>query len=100
MGDGIADPLHTDFASSHAILQRLKALRPKIKVFGYVPIGLDPEWTDSNLTLPQIYTKIDEWYNMGATHIFLDEFGYDYFVTRERQNACVKYCKDLGMNVC
>lgn len=99
-GDNIGNPEHVTNADTRAIISVMKGLNPRVKIFGYVPIGLDPEWQDSNLTLAELYVKIDNWKATGATHIFLDEYGYDYFVDRERQNACVSYCKSLGMNVC
>jgi hypothetical protein len=34
---------------------------------------------------------------MGVTGIFLDEAGYDFGVTRERQNAIVRYIHALGL---
>ena len=67
------------------------------EVFGYVPIGCltpeeDPEIDVSNLTIEQIKTRILSWKEMGAKGIFLDEFGYDYRTTRERQNEVVDFC--------
>ena len=99
-GDNMGEPTHEANADTVAIAARIKELNPTIKIFGYVPIGMDPAWPDSNLPLEALYTKIDNWKATGATHIFLDEYGYDYFVTRDRQNALVQYCHNLGMNVC
>ena len=67
------------------------------EVFGYVPIGCltpeeDPEIDVSNLTIDEIKTRILSWKEMGAKGIFLDEFGYDYRTTRERQNEIVDFC--------
>lgn len=98
-GDKIGNPEHVANADTVAILARVKELNPQIQIFGYVPIGLDPAWNDSNLTLDEIKVRIKNWHDSGATGIFLDEYGYDYFVTRKRQNDCILYCRSLGMNV-
>lgn len=99
-GDGYGEPTHPENAVTAQIAARLKQLRPNVKIFGYVPIGLDPAWPDSNYPLETLYQRIDNWQATGATHIFLDEFGYDYYITRDRQNALVQYCHDKGMYVC
>lgn len=74
------------------------------EVFGYVPIGCltpeeDPEIDVSNLTIDEIKTRILSWKEMGAKGIFLDEFGYDYRTTRERQNEIVDFCHANSLNV-
>ena len=74
------------------------------EVFGYVPIGCltpeeDPEQDVSNLTIDEIKTRILSWKEMGAKGIFLDEFGYDYRVTRERQNEIVDFCHENSLNI-
>ena len=74
------------------------------EVFGYVPIGCltpeeDPEIDVSNLTIEQIKTRILSWKEMGARGVFLDEFGYDYRTTRERQNEIVDFCHENSLHV-
>ena len=74
------------------------------EVFGYVPIGCltpeeDPEIDISNLTIDEIKTRILSWKEMGAKGIFLDEFGYDYRTTRERQNEIVDFCHENSLHV-
>lgn len=59
-------------------------------VFGYVPLGV----LTSNLSQQEIEDRIDAWMlDVGVNGIFLDEFGYDFCVPRERQNAAVDYVK-------
>ena len=96
LGDTYQDPEHTVYEDTVAIIRRLAEVAPEVRVVGYVPIGLDKNWTDSNLTIEQIKLRINQWDAIGAHGIFLDEFGYDYYVTRERQNEIVNYCHDLG----
>lgn len=98
-GDLMGEPTHQANADTIAIITRAKEINPTIKVFGYVPIGLDPAWQDSSLTIEEIRSRITNWKNSGATHIFLDEYGFDYYVTRQRQNDCILHSRSLGMPV-
>lgn len=59
-------------------------------VFGYVPLGV----LTGNLSQGEIESRIDAWMqDVGVDGIFLDEFGYDFCVSRARQNAAVDYVK-------
>ena len=74
------------------------------EVFGYVPIGCltpeeDPEIDLSNLTIDEIKTRVLSWKEMGVKGIFLDEFGYDFRTTRERQNEIVDFCHENSLQV-
>lgn len=96
LGDTYQDPAHTVYEDTVAIIRRLAEVAPEVKVVGYVPIGLDKSWEDSNLTMDELKRRVNQWDDIGVHGIFLDEFGYDYSVTRERQNEIVTYCHDLG----
>lgn len=98
-GDEYNDPAHETHDESLLIFNRLKQVSPNTKIVGYVPIGLDPSWPDSNLTMEQLIQRVDWWADMGVDGVFLDEYGYDYYVTRERQNSIVSYCKSKGLFV-
>lgn len=100
LGDNYQNPEHVQHENTKAIVQGLRSRYPAIKIFGYVPIGRDPEWNDSSLGLDEIQRRINNWKTTGATHIFLDEFGYDYYITREHQNTCVQMVRDVGLGVC
>ena len=63
-----------------------------------MPIGVK-EASGTGLTEAEIKSKIDKWIAMGVHGIFLDEFGYDYKVTRERQNNMVDYCHNHNLFV-
>ena len=95
-GDTYQNPEHTVYSDTVAIISRLAEVAPNVRVVGYVPIGLDKSWADSNLSMDELKNRVNQWHNIGAHGIFLDEFGYDYSVTRERQNEIVNYCHDLG----
>lgn len=101
-GDGYQKSSHEEHSNLVQILTKLKQY--PTKAFGYVPIGcLTPEEDDetegSNRTMEQLKQDVDDWYNTGVQGIFLDEYGFDYRVTRERQNEIVDYIHEKGLHV-
>lgn len=85
-GAGLEDPGHGDHANTVAIIADPQMVNTT--VYGYI---------DATLTLNDIQGKIDLWEAMGVAGIFLDRFGYDFAVSRERQREmlwCV-HCKNL-----
>lgn len=98
-GDKYNRPDHEVYGETVEIFSRLKEISPDTKIVGYVPIGCITGFEDSNLTMLQLKERVDLWRNIGADGIFLDEFGYDYRVTRARQNEIITYIKSLGMFV-
>lgn len=98
-GDEYNNPAHDTHEDTVLIFNRLKEVAPDTRLVGYVPIGLDPSWEDSNLTMEELKQRVDWWGAMGIDGIFLDEYGYDYYVTRARQNEIVSYCKKQGLFV-
>lgn len=88
-----------EHANTVQVFQYMKSHYPHIKLVGYVPIGVQDAEDDSNLTLDQIYARVDMWKEMGVDGIFLDEFGYDHGVSRLRQNSCVGYCHENDLFV-
>ena len=93
--DGPGDPLpHEDHANTVAIISH--AATENTLFFGYIDLGV---YTD-NHSLSEIYRRVDAWQEMGIDGIFLDDFGYDYGVTRVRQNAAVSYVHSKGLPVC
>ncbi len=93
LGDGLETPTHPDSANTGLIMQN--SATASTRFFGYVDAGISTQ----NLTLSQIQTEISNWTNLGADGIFLDDFGYDFGTTRERQNAIVDYAHSLGLPV-
>lgn len=84
LGNGVADPAHQDYANAKIVIERLKAIRPDILIFGYVSV---------NQTLNIFRTKVDQWDALGIGGIFLDEAGYDYGKTRADFNDRITYVK-------
>lgn len=68
-GNGLQDPGHGDHANLQSIINRIKALNPLTRMFGYV---------SSAQPLADFTTKAEGWNTMGVHGIFLDECGYDY----------------------
>ena len=98
-GDGYCLPTHEAYADTVKIFSILKKTAPQTRLVGYVPIGVRNAGSGSNLPMETLKARVDAWVEMGADGIFLDEFGYDYGVTRARQNEIVSYCHDLGLFV-
>ncbi len=95
LGDGLEKASHSDHQNTLQIIQLLHQ-NYSTKVFGYIDLGVSTK----NLTLDSIGTCIREWRDMGADGIFLDDFGYDYEVTRARQNAAVDSVHQHNIPVC
>lgn len=96
-GDGCQHPTHAVYNDTVEIINLTRQKNPQVEIFGYVPIGQAE--TSQKLTIEAMKESVDEWKLINATGIFLDEFGYDYLVSRELQNEIVSYCHSLGMNI-
>ena len=90
LGAGLEDPTHPDHEPTRRIIGKTVA-----KVFGYIDLGV----SSSNLPLRQVRRSARRWRRMGAVGVLLDDFGYDYGVTRRRQNRAVRSAHRLGLPV-
>ena len=90
LGAGLEDPTHPDHEPTRRIIGKTVA-----KVFGYVDIGV----STSNLSPRQVRQSMRRWKRMGAVGVLLDDFGYDFGVTRRRQNLAVRSAHRLGLSV-
>lgn len=97
-GDGYNEPSHETYNDTLQIFNTILDRYKDTRIVGYVPIGVEDS-SGTGLTEAEIKSKIDKWIVMGVHGIFLDEFGYDYKVTRERQNNIVDYCHDHNLFV-
>ena len=77
-----------------AIIRRLAALQPAVRLFGYVPLG-----DTQGLSSAALADGVRRWRDMGIHGIFLDEAGYDFGVTRTRQNEMVELIHGAGLRV-
>lgn len=103
LADGVQKQQHEDHTNCVQIISKVRLVH-NTKFFGYVPIGCltseeDEETEGSNRTMDQLKQDVLDWIDTGVQGIFLDEFGYDYKVTRDRQNEIVKFCHDHDLVV-
>jgi len=88
IGAGIEEPTHGDYANTVAILG--DPLMANTEVYGYI---------DATLPLNTIQEKIDKIYNLpNISGIFVDQMGFDYGVSREKQREIVWCIHEKGDN--
>lgn len=97
MGDTYELPEQEVYTETVEVLKKLAEASPTTRVAGYVPIGVKNVGEDSGLSMDELKRRVQLWKKIGAKGIFLDEFGYDYGVTRARQNEIVRYVHGQGM---
>jgi len=97
LGDGIEHPTHGDHAKTKTIIQNLRSQGKE--VFGYIDMGISPSPPAQNLSIEVAQQYVDEWLNMGVSGIFWDDAGFDFHVSRERQNTLVNYSHSKGLSV-
>lgn len=96
-GDG-AEPRMAG-AREHAfvrtLIERLHHGARKTRVFGYVDLGHTQQ-----LSLAAVADRIARWSDTGADGVLLDEAGYDFGVTRTRQNTAIRLAHARGLSAC
>lgn len=95
LGDKLWQVTHDDYAPTKEIIALLRQSKPTMQIFGYIDLGM----TTQKLSETDLKTAIDAWKVMGVTGIFADDFGYDFGVTRSRQNMFVDYAHSKGLAV-
>ena len=93
-GAGLEEPTHGDHNFTANLIPELT--NTGCEVFGYIDLGVSTE----NYPYSTITNKMSKWQKMGANGIFLDDYGYDYEVTRVRQTNAVAYAHEIGCVVC
>lgn len=93
LGSGLENPSDTYYNDTKTIIQNVKAMSSGTVFWGYIDTGI----STGNLPLSTIYSQVDQWITAGAEGIFLDVFGYDYGVTRSRQNSILSYVHSKGL---
>lgn len=86
---------HGDHLKTTQIIAALKAIKPAIKIYGYIDVGVKTQ----NLSEAILKQAIDSWQNMGVTGVFGDDFGYDWGVPRARQNVFIDYAHSKSLSV-
>lgn len=78
-------------------------IKGKTKLFGYINLGPNnpydtrSQWKQADLK--KVKTEIDSIAGAGWYGVFIDQFGYDWNETRERQNIIVDYIHSKGLKV-
>lgn len=93
LGTGLENPGDANYASTVSIIQKVGALGSGTIIWGYINCGI----TTGNLSLSTLQTQIDQWLSIGAQGIFCDVMGYDYGVSRDRQNSIIDYIHSKGV---
>ena len=84
-GAGLEDTSHPDYENTKNIIAHVDLTNTK--VFGYI---------DATLPLDTIQGKIDQWAATGVKGIFLDQFGYDFGVSRTKQREILWCIHEKG----
>lgn len=87
LGSGLEDPSHPDHNNTAAIIS--DPLMKGTKVYGYI---------DATQPLNIIQNKIDLWFNINVAGIFMDQFGYDFGLTRVKQREIIWSIHEKGNN--
>ena len=94
-GDGLQYE-HPDHQNTATIIGKLN----NTSAYGYIPIGAtNLPASQQALSVPEIKDRVVAWNLMGVTGVFLDQAGYDFGVTRERQNLVVEFVHSRGLSV-
>ena len=94
VGHSYQDPAHGEYASTVAIMRGVRAAG--VKLYGYIPLGTN----SYNYTVAQIEAITDQWMAIGVDGIFIDEYGFDYGNTRQRQVDVVNMIHTKGLPIC
>eukprot|EP00127_Corallochytrium_limacisporum_P003456 Clim_evm84s149 gene=Clim_evmTU84s149 len=90
LGAGLEESSHGDHGRTIELIAMLKG---KTTFWGYIDAGT----TTTNLGLDQFKDKVHKWKATGVKGVFVDDFGYDYGMTRKRQNEMLDIIHDAGM---
>ena len=81
----------------------MDTVKSNANVFGYINLGPNnpgsskKNWDMANLD--ELKSQIDGIADSGWHGVFIDQFGYDWGETRERQNIIIDYAHDRGLSV-
>lgn len=94
---GLEEPLHGDSANTAEIISILHD-QYSTRVFGYLNgPQWDTSWSVTGMSPVDWETHLDWWVAMGIDGIFVDEFGYDFGITRVMQNAMLDAIHARGL---
>lgn len=95
LGDGLQDGRHPNHDATRELIARL----PEVRFFGYIDLGVhSPHHAVQNLSISEIVQRAHRWKRMGARGILLDDYGYDFANTRQRQVEAVDALHSVGLS--
>lgn len=89
-GHTYESPSHESYALTAAVISKVTA--KGTKVWGYIPLG-----SSYGLSIAEITASIANWKSLGVEGIFIDEFGFDYGNSRQRQVDAVNAVHAAGL---
>lgn len=93
LGDGLQKVTHPDHTNTKTIVANLTS--QKRLTFGYVDLGV----STNNYAENTLRQQIDDWKKLGISGIMFDDAGFDYGVTRERQNVVIQHCRQQNLQI-
>ena len=98
-GARLEEATHLDHAKTVTIINNLKTALNDTAVYGYVAIGMtNLPSTQTPESLPALKKRVDDWALMSVAGVFLDQGGYDFGVSRQRQRDIVGYIHGKGLS--
>jgi len=94
-GDGLEHNDHGDHDNTVNIINALHTPPNNTTIYGYIDLGI----STSDLPIATVKQYVDEWLNLGADGIFLDDAGWDFQVNRSRLIEAVEYIHEKDMVV-
>lgn len=92
LGNASEDSTDEDHQDTIQIIQGVRNSR-NVRFYGYIDCGV----STVNLSVSEIQVKIQSWKDMGAAGIYCGHFGFEYEVSRDRQNAILDSIHEQGM---
>ena len=93
LGNGLQTHSHASHSDTYSIMKHANAAN--VSFCGYITLGV----SSANHPDYEIVDRISLWKDMGADCIFFDEAGYDFQVSRVRQNTAVEAVHERGLFV-
>jgi hypothetical protein len=95
LGGGLENPSHGDHLNTKNIIAQASV--STVDFYGYIDLGVSTQ----NLLMSEIQNRLNQWKAMGTQikGVLFDDFGYDYLVSRDRQNQAVSYAHGIGLRV-
>jgi hypothetical protein len=88
LGKDLEKNSHSDHNNTEQIINHVDM--SSTEVYGYI---------DTTYSSSQMQVSVNRWDNMNVAGIYINQFGYDFGTTREKQNEFVDYIHGKGLKV-